>query len=89
MPKYEGWIDSLCGQNHDPSLRRLVRKSFDAGHEAASKGTLAKENAALRTEVNHLRAQLGMEVRRVERSRPKGGHGCHHAERISRAALRR
>ena len=46
-------VDQLCGQNHDPTLRRLVSEAFSAG-----RGSLASTVAKQVAEIERLREQL-------------------------------
>lgn len=49
MADYPMIVDQLCGQNHDPSLRRLVNEAFSAG-----RGSLASTVASQAAEIERL-----------------------------------
>lgn len=56
--RYPREVDWLCGQNHDPALRRLVDEAFSRGREsqAARIASLEAENQRLQAERDEARA---------------------------------
>ena len=51
MTDYPMIVDQICGQNHDPSLRRLVNEAFSAGRGSLA-STVASQAATIERLIN-------------------------------------